>query len=162
MKNICQECPRNEPRDGREKGSQFNNAVAPREFWFGQQFWQQAILRRSKKCRLRAGEKDRSHFNVQTLPRKSGSGEQHDSNLKEFCPDSDSALAETIREKAASHRKQDERDGEERTGDQDEPIAISLRQTCAKDEEDDEIFVGVVVECALELGHNQRPESVLP
>src|SRR6516164_5286728 len=99
---------------------------------------------------------------MQVLPGQSGGREDHDSNLQQLCPDGDATFAETIREKASGHREQNEWHGEERAGDQNEPVTIGLLQSCAEDDEDYEIFISVVVECALELGYNQRPKTPPP
>ena len=43
-----------------------------------------------------------------------------------------------------------------------EPVTIGVRQPRAENDEDDKILIRVVIERALELGYNQRPEPTLP
>lgn len=51
---------------------------------------------------------------------------------------------------------------EKRAGDQDQSVTIGLRQSSAENDEDDEILICVVIECASERGYYQRPKARFP
>src|SRR5208282_6501836 len=89
-------------------------------------------------------------------------GKEHHRDLENFCADGDGALAVTVGEVAASHREENEGEGEERTDDEDFGFAFVGGKVVADDEEDDEVLEGVVVERTLKLRGDEAPESQTP
>jgi len=81
---------------------------------------------------------------------------------KTLGPDGDGAFAEAVGEIAAGHGKEDEGEGEEGTDEEDFGFFFVGGEIGADDEEDDEIFQGVVVEGALKLRGDEAPEAETP
>ena len=87
---------------------------------------------------------------------------RHHDDFKEFRSDDDAAFAVAVREVSASHRKEDERQREERADDENQIIPLILRKIHCHDDVNDEKLEGVVVEGVLKLRDDQAPEAALP
>ncbi len=93
---------------------------------------------------------------------KSRGGEEHYRNFEDFGPDGDCALAESVGEIAAGHGKENEGKGEEGADEEDFGFFFVGGEIRADDEEDHQVFQGVVVEGALKLRGDQAPEAETP
>ena len=157
--------------DGRER-AEFQHAVAPRKFPFGQQLRQQAVFGRAEKRAVNAHQKNTAeqrpaspqrgrHAVVQQLllPREAREREQHHQHFKSFDADGNRPLAETVGQKTARHGKHDERQREQRADEFADFVLLGERHVQADEHEDDEIFQDVVAERALKLRDDERPET---
>ncbi len=162
LKKVGEKPARDASCNHRQEGSEFEHAIAPGEQRLRQKFRKQSVFRRTKQRRLRARQEDGRHFEVDILPAQSGNGKGHDRYFEKLGPDRDRALAVTIRQKAACHREEDERQREQSADDQHEPIAVSLLHGHPKNQEHDQVLQAVFVERALKLRDHQRPEAVPP
>src|SRR5438876_3389666 len=99
---------------------------------------------------------------MQGLPTQSRDCQSHDGDLEELGPDRDTSLAETVGKKTTAHREQDERNREQSSHHQDQPITVSLVHGHSENDEDHQVLETVFVEGALKLRDNQGPESTAP
>ncbi len=84
---------------------------------------------------------------------------RHDAQFGAFDGDGDAALAETVGEKSAGHRKQDKRHRKNGADQPHEAVALFVRQTQAEDEKRDQELQRVVAEGILEFDDEHQPET---
>ena len=96
------------------------------------------------------------------MNRETGDGEEHYGDFEDFGPDGDGAFAEAVGEISAHHREKDEWQREEQAHFRVDVLLLLGGNAGANNEKEDEVFQGVVAECALKLRDDQAPESTLP
>ena len=85
--------------------------------------------------------------------------ERHHKNLKHLDPQYYLPLAETVGQKPTGHRKENERHGEQKSDNEDEPVASVQRQSHLHDHVSRKPAERVVAKRPLALGNDQRPKA---
>ena len=146
--------------DGGEERGQLDDAVAPTEFGFGEEFGEKRVLRGAEDCTLSASEEEGEAGEVNAIVREREGGKRHDDELENFDAECDAAFAVFVGEVAAGNREDEEGNGEEEWDYQHEPqVALIFVGEGFEDEEADEPLEGVVAEGVLKLDGDERPEA---
>src|SRR5215471_1927885 len=162
VKRFCEKRTAHAAENNRQKRPKFENAVAPRELFRGEEFRQQPIFRRPKQRPLGANKEYRRERQGQMWGHQSCGGDQHHPHLKDFCPDRDGAFAESIREEPAHERKQDEGSREQHADQQFHLVALRFVLLDGKNEINDQELEAIFIERALELRDDQAPKAQPP
>src|ERR1039458_1963650 len=148
--------------DSCDECTKLDDAVAPGEALLRQKLRQQSIFRRAEERAFCADQKYARAFHGQVVPRERRDKKCHDAELEKLCADGDAAFAVAVREVAAGHREEDERNREERSDNGDQAVSLHLREIHCDDDVGDEELQPVVVKPGLELGDDEAPETAAP
>ncbi len=145
--------------DGGEKSGELDDAVAPAEFGFGEEFGQERVFCWAKDRTLGAGQEEGEAGKADAIVGERERSESHDEEFEDFHAEGDAALAVFIGEVATGDREDEERNGEEERNHEDEPkVALIFVGEGFEDEEADEPLQRVVAEGVLKLDGDERPE----
>ena len=147
--------------DGHER-AEFEQTVAPREFFLRQQLRQQAVFGGAEERAVDAHQKNAAQQHRKLVQPEAREREEHHGDFKNLHADGNRAFAEAVGQKSARHGKQDERQRKQRADKFADFMLFRQRHVHADEHEDDEIFEDVVAEGALELCDDERPETAEP
>ena len=86
-----------------EKGAEAENAVAPRQFLFRQQFRQHSVFRRAENRAVRAHQKNARQHQRNIAEPQAERRHGHDAQFGAFDGDGDAAFAVAVGEKSPGH-----------------------------------------------------------
>jgi len=144
--------------DGQE-GAEFDDAVAPGEAFYREQFGEQAVFGGAEKSGLGRDQSQRGEGDRQPVRGEASGGDEHRGDFHRLGEDGDLAFAEPVREPAAGHAEEDEGNGKQQRGHGDEALALIFAEAHADDDGEQQITQDVIAECALKLGDDEGPES---
>jgi hypothetical protein len=145
-------------RNNRNESCEFEDAVAPGQQRIWKHLGKQTIFRGAEECGLRAGEKNHHKCHAGAAVREGVDCENHREDFEDFRADCDAPFAETVRQIAACHRKQKERDGEQVADVKDQEILLGGCRIGSEDEENDKEFQAVIIERTLKLRGDEAPK----
>jgi hypothetical protein len=146
--------------NGREKGGEFDDPVAPAQFGFGEEFGEERVFRWAEDCALSAGEKESKAGEVDAIVREREGGERHDDEFEDLYSDCDGALAVFVGEISAGDGEDQKGNGKEEWDDKNEPeVALIFVGEGFENEKADEPFERVVAECVLKLDGDESLEA---
>ena len=104
-KDFAENSARDRAGDDGDERAEFQNAVAPGKFFLRQQLRQQAVFGRAENRAVDTHQEHAENGQVELMAGQADEREQHHEDFKDLHAEDHAALAETVGEKPAGHRK---------------------------------------------------------